>query len=275
MALSSKLGRFSRSINAALDDSAAEWQTALAWARFHFWMPLALSLSVLASKVYQPAYHFFIQEDGLLEWGTFLFAAMAAFAAGRTTCSRATDGYPVQAIMYGMLMLALIFLAGEEISWGQRILGFETPDSLQGINKKNEANLHNIGRFLSWTPLITLVAGLLGSFAWTVNRRIRIERLIEDGGKYFIPPYFVCTSFLVVLLFSIAQFTLLPLTNTQSTRFAEVSEFCLAYGCAVFNWLVASRARNLVSINLSEMSEAEFSNSSPTTIASESSEVSG
>ncbi len=38
----------------------------------------------------------------------------------------------------------MVFIAGEEISWGQRILGFATPDFLLNLNAQGEFNLHNI-----------------------------------------------------------------------------------------------------------------------------------
>ena len=44
-------------------------------------------------------------------------------------------------ILGGILML---FFAGEEISWGQQILGFATPNALADINYQNEFNIHNI-----------------------------------------------------------------------------------------------------------------------------------
>ena len=37
-----------------------------------------------------------------------------------------------------------MFAAGEEISWGQRIFDFETPDFLMHLNVQNEFNVHNI-----------------------------------------------------------------------------------------------------------------------------------
>jgi hypothetical protein len=44
------------------------------------------------------------------------------------------------------LGLALLFFvgAGEEISWGQRILGFQTPQPLSQVNRQEEFNLHNL-----------------------------------------------------------------------------------------------------------------------------------
>ena len=44
------------------------------------------------------------------------------------------------------LGLAIVFFVafGEEISWGQRILGIETPESLESLNDQDETNLHNL-----------------------------------------------------------------------------------------------------------------------------------
>lgn len=49
------------------------------------------------------------------------------------------------------LLLAMMMFVGfgEEISWGQRIFGFSTPDSLAEINVQTEFNLHNIDMFSS------------------------------------------------------------------------------------------------------------------------------
>ena len=40
--------------------------------------------------------------------------------------------------------IVLVFAAGEELSWGQRIFNFATPDFLIGVNQQNEFNAHNI-----------------------------------------------------------------------------------------------------------------------------------
>jgi len=41
-------------------------------------------------------------------------------------------------------MLLCLFGAGEEISWGQRIFGLETPDFLSDKNAQGEIGLHNL-----------------------------------------------------------------------------------------------------------------------------------
>ena len=46
--------------------------------------------------------------------------------------------------VYILGAMAMVFAAGEEISWGQRIFGFATPDFLMHLNESKEFNVHNI-----------------------------------------------------------------------------------------------------------------------------------
>ena len=46
--------------------------------------------------------------------------------------------------IYVLGCVAFMFAAGEEISWGQRIFDFETPENLMNLNEQNEFNIHNM-----------------------------------------------------------------------------------------------------------------------------------
>ena len=46
-------------------------------------------------------------------------------------------------LMLGVGLVALYF-AGEECSWGQTYLGYETPESVAAANRQDEFNLHNL-----------------------------------------------------------------------------------------------------------------------------------
>lgn len=50
-------------------------------------------------------------------------------------------------IFFLLLSLLFMFGAGEEISWGQRILGFKTPEMMGELNVQKEFNFHNIELF--------------------------------------------------------------------------------------------------------------------------------
>ena len=58
------------------------------------------------------------------------------------TAFRERRGLPL--CIYILGGIAFFFAAGEEISWGQRIFGFDTPDYLLDLNRQNEFNIHNI-----------------------------------------------------------------------------------------------------------------------------------
>jgi len=47
-------------------------------------------------------------------------------------------------LFFLFLFVIFLFGAGEEISWGQRIFNFNTPDILYEINEQRETNIHNI-----------------------------------------------------------------------------------------------------------------------------------
>lgn len=82
-----------------------------------------------------------ISEDRLGEYFTcvaFAVASLAFLSAG--------FGSERSARRFLFLMAFLSFgVAGEEISWGQRIFGLDTPEVLQSVNWQGEITLHNIG----------------------------------------------------------------------------------------------------------------------------------
>ena len=89
--------------------------------------------------------NFFYKEDGLLEYMTavFLFLAFVAFSFSAKISTKKNLG---RNIVVPQLLLGLFcfFFAMEEISWGQRIFGWGTPDWMGNINSQNETNIHNI-----------------------------------------------------------------------------------------------------------------------------------
>jgi len=78
-------------------------------------------------------------EDGIIEWLTAIFYFLASLIF-ICTCKR--QGFK-NAWYWGFSIL-FFMIAGEEISWGQRIFQTPTPELLANINVQQEMNLHNI-----------------------------------------------------------------------------------------------------------------------------------
>lgn len=96
-----------------------------------------------ADSLLTPAQMLAVQrEDGLIEGlsAVLLLAASIMSLGIARRLGRHRPGFAMH------LFLAFLFfvMCGEEISWGQRQLGIETPEALARINVQNETNFHNI-----------------------------------------------------------------------------------------------------------------------------------
>lgn len=93
--------------------------------------------------LYYLFYRWFVQnilkngptEDSLLEWGTFVFAMAAALVFLLLGLRGLRLGF--------LLAFAFFVFGGEEISWGDRVFDFRTPDFFAQNNIQSETNLHN------------------------------------------------------------------------------------------------------------------------------------
>lgn len=94
----------------------------------------------------------FGKEDGFLEsFGAFSFLVASIIFILLFLKSQGGNDFILlktkKNIFFLLLGLAFFFAAGEEISWGQRILEFKTPEMLENVNMQEEFNLHNINIF--------------------------------------------------------------------------------------------------------------------------------
>jgi hypothetical protein len=85
------------------------------------------------------------REDSLFEaLGAAALLAASVFAVLTLRREKANGAHIVKLIALVGLALFLFVAAGEEISWGQRYLGIETPDAIARINAQGEINFHNL-----------------------------------------------------------------------------------------------------------------------------------
>jgi hypothetical protein len=125
------------------------------------------------------AYSRFIAEDGLVEYGSSILwfsAAIASLASLVVLRRRAPRLSRVNQCVYLLVILFFIVAGGEEISWGQRLIGYEPPADLLAVNKQREANLHNIGSISVYANtffLVTVGVFILAPILQKRNRRVR------------------------------------------------------------------------------------------------------
>jgi hypothetical protein len=104
---------------------------------------LAMGNNVVAVMV--PEDHFFELIGALSLLATSLLF-FYGFRVARKSLEKTWVSLTKQLVYLGLALL-FFFGAGEEISWGQRIFGFKTPQPLAQVNKQDELNLHNLSVF--------------------------------------------------------------------------------------------------------------------------------
>lgn len=93
----------------------------------------------------------------------------------------------------------------EEISWGQRIFGFETPELLQRYNLQKETNIHNllVGPVDTTTRTVIEYAVSAVLFFYGVLYPLTLKRAGSPlSGSTYLWPYFLTAAVLELAPFS-------------------------------------------------------------------------
>ncbi|MEX1235676.1 MAG: hypothetical protein WEB56_11900 [Roseovarius sp.] len=86
----------------------------------------------------------FAREDGPVEYGTAVLLLVASGVMAGHALSLWRQGRRGAALLTALYGLLFFFAAGEEISWGQRIIGWDSGEFFLENNKQDETNLHNL-----------------------------------------------------------------------------------------------------------------------------------
>lgn len=160
------------------------------------WFPPLLAVLVIAVKLVSPdAYARFIDgERGLIELATPLVAITGVIIGIRTLrlCGRITS----RAIRIWILLTTLgcVYLAGEELSWGQQLFRWDTPEGIARINDQNETNLHNVSSWFDQKPRLLLELWvLIGGIVLPLQRLAgKAESQAENTFTYWFWPTLEC-----------------------------------------------------------------------------------
>lgn len=102
-------------------------------------------------------------EDGPAEWLQFLAYGGACVCSLRVLWRRRRQWRSLQWLAWLLLTLFCLYVAAEEVSWGERIHGWGV-DALREINAQKETNLHNLPGLQNYLHVSFIAAGLF--FGW-------------------------------------------------------------------------------------------------------------
>jgi hypothetical protein len=104
-----------------------------------------------------------VHEDGVVEWLQVILFALAAcyfflIVKQHGSCYQSV----IIQRLFILLLVGCLFVIGEEMSWGQRLLNLHPSDFIRRINKQDEFNFHNLRVFQPYRHWLLIGFGLIG-----------------------------------------------------------------------------------------------------------------
>jgi hypothetical protein len=179
-----------------------------------------------------------VREDRLVEWLEVVLLALALPAcAVIARITRVAGVRRVSLVAMALIVIAIL----EELSWGQRIFGFGTPDTLRNLNVQGQLTLHNpplLNRVRHWALIFFGMVGIV-----LVRRARRWPLLV---------PCACATAFWIALVSgAVREAGLLIASATSgifaarvdfwSGRFTEIGELAAAAAVAATAWAALER----------------------------------
>lgn len=118
---------------------------------YHALLALVIGSIAWLARTDPAWYESLMQEDRLVEWATVWFFLAAAVLGGWRA---ARERRPFD----GLVALFCLFVAGEEFSWGQRLLGLTPPSYFLEHNRQQELTLHNFADIFGRPKWILIIA---------------------------------------------------------------------------------------------------------------------
>jgi hypothetical protein len=153
--------------------------------------PIMLVAAMLWLKIdRRDLYRSIIREDAIIENLTCIAYFVACVFAISISVGFLKTRRLFLGLSYLILGLGFLFVAMEEISWGQRLFAFGTPDYLAQRNVQNETNIHNLSVLRPIEGELYILVGLVGSCAWLFAGRATRSKH-GDMVKYFVPQWYL------------------------------------------------------------------------------------
>jgi hypothetical protein len=169
-------------------------------------------------------YNALVREDSVLESLQVIAYAAATGLATVTGWRLWRTGRRGLGALFFVFACCCLFAAGEEISWGQRVLGFGTPEEVAAVNGQEELNVHDVVEVQGKFNLGLALASLYGLAApWLVRRPVLA-----------VPPIALGGAFLAMLAYISVRAEFFPHPGHELAKFSEWPETCFALALAAF-----------------------------------------
>jgi hypothetical protein len=165
-------------------------------------IPVLVALAVPALTIALGGYTWYLSEDGVSETATAVAYLIGSLLLVTAAFRLRKEGRWWALIPYLLLAAGAFVVGMEEISWGQRLLGYRTPEIVESRNVQDEFNLHNIRGFCHWEMCFLAVAAAVGLLGVVASMRLRSKGRSMPWLGWLLPPPWLLAPLIVLFLYT-------------------------------------------------------------------------
>jgi hypothetical protein len=221
-----------RSLFTALGQEAAfAWRVSPKMAAILFLVPMAGAIVAVLSSVDHAVFELVTGSESPLDWSRFAAYALAAGLAAAIARRLWRAGRGREFILYVLFAIACLLIAGDQIAWGQPLVGGAAP---------GETPAAAIDQVPHAADALMALAGVFGAAApWLAFRR-RHSRQPTETMRLTIPPLFLSSGFFLVVVYEIVN---VAISRPLVASFGEWAHMWLAISLMAFALLTYQRLR--------------------------------
>lgn len=161
---------------------------------------ISFLLFLLLMKNNEELFMQIVAEDSILEYiQFFLYILSGIFTIKIVKRLIELKESKFKIIAFSVLAILFFFIAFEEISWGQRILNIETPESIASNNIQGELTIHNLAPLQLKMHFAYIAIGIYGISSRFLLKKIFPKQYLKL--RIFTPDYFLFPYFLFAIVF--------------------------------------------------------------------------
>ena len=160
----------------------------------------------IVSGIHDDFYKDLTTEDGVIENATvFVYFCSFIFSI---LIAKQFKSKKILFTLFLILGIGFFFISFEEISWGQRLFDFESPDWFPE-NIQDETTIHNLEVFQSHRNTSYVIVSFIGAFSWVIfpqiKRIVNVGKNYEIFLEYALPSKVLFSYFFSVLIFKLTM----------------------------------------------------------------------
>jgi hypothetical protein len=208
----------------------------------------ALFVVGMSLKMTQDVAFTLVKENNIVDWLTSA-PALAGGILGISLAMRERQGGKEKLIwlFYLLFAIGLIFIAGEETSWGQDFFQYHTPGFFQRHNEQGDVTVHNLDGMNARNHYLRLAfgaGGLIGLLLW------KSERFRDIAPPRVLQVWFWLIAAKSVLDIRYIKSAGQTMPSYVISELSEVIEMLIAIAGLLYVWLNARRLGRLAEVRL-------------------------